>query len=132
VADYLLDTDVASRLIRAERTTVTHLRRSSAKSLAISSVTMAELVYGARLRDDHPALMAAVRGFLARVLVAPLDEAAAEAHARIREHAKRRGRSAGVFDIMIAAHAVALGLTLVTRDSAIKNLKIESLDIVSW
>jgi tRNA(fMet)-specific endonuclease VapC len=93
---------------------------------------MAELLYGARLRDDHPALMAAVRGFLARVLVAPWDEAAAEAHARIREHAKRRGRSAGVFDIMIAAHAVALGLTLVTRDSAIKNLKIESLDIVSW
>ena len=132
MSDYLLDTDVASRLIRAERTAVTNLRRSSAKSLAISSVTMAELLYGARLRDETPAIMAAVRGFLARVSIAPWDEEAAEAHARIREHAKRRGRSAGVFDIMIAAHAEALGLTLVTRDAAIKNLKIDGLSLVSW
>jgi predicted nucleic acid-binding protein len=33
---------------------------------------------------------------------------------------------------MIAAHAEALGMTLVTRDAAIKNLKIETLKIVSW
>jgi predicted nucleic acid-binding protein len=60
------------------------------------------------------------------------DEAAAEAQARIRVLAKRRGRSAGVFDIMIAAHADALGATLVTNDTAIKNLAIAGLRIVSW
>ena len=68
----------------------------------------------------------------ARIAVHPWDEEAAEAHARIRVGAKRLGRSAGAFDIMIAAHAEALGATLVTSDAAVKNLKIEGLKIVSW
>jgi tRNA(fMet)-specific endonuclease VapC len=132
MAEFLLDTDVASRLMRAERKAVTGLRRSSAKSVSISSITMAELLYGARLREENPSIMAAVRAFRARVSVYPWDEAAAEAHARIRVGAKRLGRSAGAFDVMIAAHAEALGATLVTNDAAIKNLKIEGLKIVSW
>ena len=132
MAEFLLDTEVASRLMRAERRAVTSLRRSSAKSVSISTVTMAELLYGARLREDNPSIMAAVRAFLARISVHPWDEAAAEAHARIRVCAKRLGRSAGAFDVMIAAHAEALGATLVTNDVAIKNLKIEGLKIVSW
>ena len=132
MAEFLLDTEVASRLMRAERRAVTSLRRSGAKSVSISSVTMAELLYGARLREDNPSIMAAVRAFLARVSVHPWDEAAAEAHARIRVCAKRLGRSAGAFDVMIAAHAEALGATLVTNNVAVRNLKIEGLKIVSW
>jgi tRNA(fMet)-specific endonuclease VapC len=93
---------------------------------------MAELIYGARLREDNPSVMAAVRAFLQRTSVYPWDEEAAEAHAQIRVTARRLGRSAGAFDIMIAAHAEALGLTLVSNDAAIKNLKIDSLEIVSW
>jgi tRNA(fMet)-specific endonuclease VapC len=132
VAEFLLDTDTASRLIRAERATVTNMRRSGAKALSISSVAMAELLYGARLRVDNPSVMAAVRAFLARISVQPWDEEVAEAHARIRIGAKRLGRSAGTFDIMIAAHAVALDTTLVTSDAALKNLKIDGLKIVAW
>jgi tRNA(fMet)-specific endonuclease VapC len=131
VAEFLLDTEAASRLMRAERSAISNMRKSSAEVVAISSVTMAELVYGARLREDNPSVMAAVRAFLARVVVHPWDEAAAESHARIRILAKRRGRSAGVFDIMIAAHADALGATLVTNDSAIKRLAIDGLKIIS-
>jgi tRNA(fMet)-specific endonuclease VapC len=132
VGDFLLDTEVASRLMRAERRAVTSLRRSGARSVSISSITMAELLYGARLREDKPSVMAAVRAFLTRVAVHPWDEAAAEAHARIRIAAKRLGSSAGIFDIMIAAHAEAIGATLVTSDVAIKNLKIDGLKIVGW
>jgi tRNA(fMet)-specific endonuclease VapC len=132
VAEFLLDTEVASRLMRAERKAVSGLRRSGAKTLSISSVTMAELLYGARLREESPSVMTAVRAFLTRISVHPWDEEAAEAHARIRVVAKRLGRSAGAFDIMIAAHAEALGATLVTSDVAIKNLKIDGLRIVSW
>ena len=131
MAEFLLDTEVASRLMRAERGPVTSLRRSGAQSISISSITMAEPLYGARLREDNPSVMAAVRAFLARISVHPWDEEAAEAHARIRVDAKRLGRSAGAFDIMIAAHAEALGVTLVTSDAAVKNLKIDGLKIVS-
>jgi tRNA(fMet)-specific endonuclease VapC len=98
MADFLLDTNAASRLMRAERKIVTSLRRSGAKSLSISCVTMAELLYGARLREDTPSVMAAVRAFLTRISVHPWDEQAAEAHAQIRVTAKRSGRGAGAFD----------------------------------
>ena len=60
---------------------------------------MAELVYSARLREDNPSVMSAVRAFLARISVHPWDAAAAEAHARIRILARRQGRSAGASDI---------------------------------
>jgi tRNA(fMet)-specific endonuclease VapC len=132
MGEFLLDTEVASRLMRAERRAVTNLRRSGARSISISSVTMAELLYGARLREDKPSVMAAVRAFLSRIPVHLWDKEAAEAHARIRVAAKRLGRGAGIFDIMIAAHAEALGATLVTSDVAIKNLKIAGLKIVGW
>ena len=77
-------------------------------------------------------VLAAVRAFLTRISVHAWDEEAAEAHARIRADAKRLGRNAGAFDLMIAAHAEVLRMTLVTGDTAIKNLKIESLKVVSW
>jgi predicted nucleic acid-binding protein len=115
----LLYTEVPSRLMRAE------LRRSGAKGVSISS-TMAELIYGARLRrrvrqSSRPSAQ------FSRGLKQPLR------HARIRVGAKRLGRSAGKpFDVMIAAHAEALGAILVTSDAAVKNLKITSLKIVSW
>jgi tRNA(fMet)-specific endonuclease VapC len=132
VSEFLLDTEAASRLMRAERSAIAKMRQSGAKAISISSITMAELLYGARLREDNPSVMSAVRVFLARTLIRPWDEAAAEAHARIRILAKRRGQSAGAFDIMIAAHADALGVTLVSNDAAIKNLAIDGLKIVSW
>ena len=53
MAEFLLDTNAASRLMRAERSAVTKMRQSGAKTVAISSVTMAELIYGARLREAN-------------------------------------------------------------------------------
>lgn len=132
MAEFLLDTDTASRLIRADRKTVTAMRRSGATVLSISAVTQSELLYGARLRPDAPAIMTAVRAFLARITVEPWDADAAEQQALIRATAKAQGRSAGVFDIMIAAHARALGATLVTSDAAISNLGVDGLVVVDW
>lgn len=132
MTDFMLDTDTASRLMRAERATVNAMRKSGATSIAISAVTQSELLYGARLKADMPALMAAVQAFLARVTVHAWDADAAELHAEVRAAAKARGRSAGAFDLMIAAHARALGVTLVTSDKAIANLNIVGLTVVSW
>lgn len=129
---FLLDTDTASRLLRADRTTVDCMRRSGATDIALSTVTQSELLFGARLRAQTPALMSAVRAFLARVTVHPFDQAAAERHAEIRAAVRRKGRAAGAFDLMIAAHAHALAVTLVTSDKAIANLGIEGLRISDW
>ena len=132
MTDFLLDTDTASRLMRAERATVNAMRRSGARSISVSAVTQSELLYGAHLRANNSAIMAAVRAFLTHVTVRAWDQEAAEHHADIRVKAKAAGRSAGAFDIMIAAHARALGCTLVTSDKAISNLKVDGLTVVSW
>ncbi len=132
MAGFLLDTDTASRLMRADRTTIKAMRTSGATSIAVSAVTQSELLYGARLRNDKPATMAAVRAFLARVNVHAWDCDAAEIHAQMRADIKSLGRSAGAFDLMIAAHALALGQTLVTSDKAISNLKVNGLKMANW
>jgi hypothetical protein len=64
------------------------MRKSGANTVPISSVTRAELVYGARLRKDNPCVMSALRAFLARGSVHLGDAAAAEAHARIHIFAR--------------------------------------------
>src|SRR5882757_3082529 len=132
MTDFLLDTNTASCLMRNDRSTVNAMRRSGASSIAVSTVTQSELLYGARLRPGTPALMSAVRGFLARVTVHSWDGAAAEMHAAFRAKSRQEGRSAGAFDLMIAAHAQALGATLVTSDKAIGNLNVEGLKVVAW
>lgn len=129
---FLLDTDTASRLLRGERTTVNAMRRSGATDISISAVTQSELLYGARLRMDKPALMTAIRDFLDRVSVEPWGPDAASHHAEIRALAKATGRAAGAFDIMIAAHARALAAILVTSDKAIANLNIPGLQLANW
>jgi hypothetical protein len=58
---FLLDTEAASRLMRAQRSIVARMRQSGAKAISISSVTTAELLYGARLREVNPSVMSAVR-----------------------------------------------------------------------
>jgi len=108
------------------------MRRAGATEIGLSVVTQSELLYGARLRPEKPALMAAVRAFLVRVDVYPWDAAAAEHHAEIRAAARTKGRAAGAFDLMIAAHARALAATLVTSDTAIAKLGIEGLAVTEW
>ena len=76
--------------------------------------------------------MASVRGFLMQVSVLSWDDHAAEHHAEIRAATMRRGRAAGAFDVMIAAHARAVGAALVTSDKAIANLAIPGLIVVDW
>ena len=132
MTEFMLDTDAASRLLRLERPAIAKMRRSGAQSISVSGVTASELLYGAHLRNDKPDMMRFVRNFLLRVTVHPWDETVAETHAGIRATAKRLGRSADPFDIMIAAHALSRGATLVTKDAAIIKLKIDGLAIVSW
>jgi tRNA(fMet)-specific endonuclease VapC len=76
--------------------------------------------------------MSAVRAFLDRVTVHAWDDDAAEQQATILATAKAERRSAGVFDIMIAAHARALGHTLVTSNKAIANLRVDGLKVIDW
>lgn len=129
---YLLDTDTCSYAIRGASSALdARLARARADSLAISSVTRAELRFGLEKRGNPRALSLLVHGFLERVAVLSWDAAAADQFARLRARLERSGTPIGIFDTMIAGHALASKAILVANNR--KHFgKVRSLKIESW
>jgi tRNA(fMet)-specific endonuclease VapC len=119
MSGYLLDTNVASHIIKGDRLDI--LRRLTAvpiDDLALSTVTEAELLYGVAKRGHPPALTERVREFLLRIDVVDWDRNAAGAYGYLRSACDVRGVSLSPLDMMIAAQAMAMGAVLVTPDRA--------------
>jgi tRNA(fMet)-specific endonuclease VapC len=127
---YLLDTNLASYVIKGSVPAVQrHIGRVPMAQLAISAVTEGELLYGVARRPEATRLHAIVKEFLLRVSIAPWDSDVARHYGTLRAAFERQGRPIGNLDMMIGAHALALGAVLVTNDQAfsrIKGLKIEN------
>ena len=125
---WLVDTNV---LIDAVRGRVPRLRQrlqqTAPDDLAVSSITIAELWYGAEKSTDPKRKRAAWSAVLEPYEVLPLDRAAAEIHGRIR-HAARK-HPIGERDLLIAAIALANDLIVVTHNvkeySRVKGLEVE-------
>jgi tRNA(fMet)-specific endonuclease VapC len=126
---YLLDTNTASHMIRKDNQAVDQWRAKVAISeLAVSTVTEGELRFGAARVPQALRLRAAIEEYLLDVTVLPWDSNAAREYGELRASLERDGRTIGSLDMMIAAHALALGFILVSSDSAfrrIKRLKVE-------
>jgi tRNA(fMet)-specific endonuclease VapC len=116
---YLLDTNVASHIIKGDRPDIHRkLLRLRMEDIAISAVTEGELFYGLAKRKYPAALTERVRQFLLRVEVLPWDHHVTQAYGDLRSACEAKGITLAPLDMMIAAHAVAAGATLVTRDKA--------------
>lgn len=93
-------------------------------------MTRAELRFGLALKPQALNLARRVEGFLAAAVTLPWDEAAGDAYGRLRALLRQRGTPIGVYDEMIAAHALAIGATVVTNNtrhfSAVPGLLIEN------
>jgi tRNA(fMet)-specific endonuclease VapC len=126
---YLLDTNTASYVIKGNFPRVRErLLKVPMAEVGISAVTEAELRFGVARKPEAVKLKTAVGEFLLRVDVLPWDSEAAEQYAEVRAFLERTGKPMGNLDIMIAAHALAAQVVLVTHDHVfrrIKRLKIE-------
>jgi tRNA(fMet)-specific endonuclease VapC len=111
---YLLDTDTCVWMMRGREPVSTRAQTVSPADLAVASMTVAELWYGA-IRGMNPKAFDAVRAFLGTgVGILPFDEDAAYQHAEIRNAV--RAQPIGPRDMVIASVAVARGLTVVTSN----------------
>lgn len=118
----LLDTNIASHVIKGNRPEITaHLLALPMADLTISVVTEAELLYGVAKRGYPPKLSARVRAFLCRVTILPWDSEVAGVYGDLRADWAAVGVVLGPLDLMIAAHAVAKGAILISRDKALMN-----------
>ena len=130
-AKYLLDTSILSELVRRPRGRVAHrLAREGEHSVCTSVVVAAELRFGA-LKSGSTALARQVDKVLSAMTVLPLDEPADEEYARLRRDLEMRGRSIGPNDLLIAAHALAAGLTVVTANDR-EFSRVAGLRVDNW
>ena len=127
----MLDTNVVSDLVRQPNGSVAgRVIALDEGTYGISIIVAAELRYGAarsgssRLRQQLDAVLSAME-------TVPLDEPADRHYGMIRSELERIGRPIGHNDLLIAAHARALGATLVTNNTR-EFSRVPDLDIEDW
>lgn len=112
--NYLLDTNAClDFLLERNRPLIRRVEQAYGR-MAVSAVTAAELRVGNRASADPVGDARVIDAFLTGVEVMPFDEAAAGVYG---ETVRRIGMRRGSFDRLIAAHALSLGLTLVTNNA---------------
>jgi tRNA(fMet)-specific endonuclease VapC len=120
---YMLDTNTASYIIKGTHDAIKrHLENVPMASICVSSITQAELLRGVAKKPEAKHLPVIVNEFLLRVEILPWDSHAAKAYAELRTACEKNGKSLGVMDMLIAAHSVSSGATLVTNDKAFYNV----------
>ena len=128
---YLLDTNTASYAIKGNITRVRErLHNVASSDVAISAVTEAELRFGLAKYPEASRLKVIVEEFLRFADIRSWDSDAARQYAVVRSAAEREGRPIGSLDMMIAAHALALGAVLVTSDRVFR--RVVGLKIEDW
>lgn len=129
---YVFDTDVISALLRRDGLTKLHRRlaRVPARSQCTTSITLAELSYGAQ-KVGKPELYDRVRRILSDVETLAFDVAAAEVYGPLRARLERRGARLDEADLRIASIALAHDCTLVTGN--VRHFaRIEDLRVENW
>ena len=99
--------------------------------MAISAVTLGELVYGAEKSAQPERNLADIEGLVARLEVLPFDSSAATHFGQLRAELAKVGRPIGPYDQMIAGHARSLGLILVTNNTS-EFERVPGLRIDNW
>ncbi|PHV09551.1 VapC toxin family PIN domain ribonuclease [Chitinimonas sp. BJB300] len=127
----MLDTNMVSHIIKGSLPAVREkLVTVPMAQVCISAITEGELRFGVAKRPDSPKLHAAIHEFLLRVDTLPWDSAAAESYGELRASLERAGKPLGNLDMLIAAHAMAASVTLITNDKAF--LQVKGLQVEDW
>lgn len=113
---YLLDTNIAIFVIRQRPPQALEVFNRHAADMAISTITLAELMHGAEKSSRRESNLAVVEDFCSRLDVLPYGPKAAQHYGSIRATLEARGESIGVSDLHIAAHARSEGLVVVTNN----------------
>lgn len=113
---YMLDTNICIFTIKNRPQPVREAFNRHAGQLCISSVSLMELIYGAEKSASPEKNLSVVEGFAARLEVLAYDEMAASHTGQLRAELARAGMPIGPYDQMIAGHARARGLIVVTNN----------------
>ena len=129
---YMLDTNICVYIIKKSPPQVFEkFETFSRDDICISSITLAELEYGICKSIFSRRNRTAVTIFVSNLKILPFDEAAATEYGEIRATLERHDTPIGMNDLLIAAHARASGLTLVTNN--IREFeRVDGLQVENW
>jgi tRNA(fMet)-specific endonuclease VapC len=128
---FLLDTNICIYAIKNKPSQVlARLRAHEVDGIGISSISVAELFFGAA-KSGSPRNLEALRHFLGPLEIADFDAAAAEIYGGVRHALERAGSPLGPLDTQIAAHALALGAVLVTNNTR-EFARVSGLVLDNW
>lgn len=128
----MLDTNTCIYIIkRRPQSVLERFQSFPVGDIGISSITLAELEYGAAKSAQPRKNREALEQFVSPLSVAAFDRGATEAYGRIRAALERRGLPIGSMDMLIAAHAVSLGVNLVTNNER-EFRRVSGLRVENW
>ena len=127
---YLLDTNILSDLVRNPQGVIAaKIAKAGEDTVCTSIIAAAELRYGA-IRSNSAKLAERIDLILSALEILPLETPADHRYAALRHHLTRQGTPIGPNDLLIAAHALAIDLTVITANvaefSRVPGLKIEN------
>ena len=128
---YMLDTNICIYIIKQKpKDVIEKFRKLRNADICISSITYSELLYGAGKSTNIAKNLIALTMFLSNIEVLPYDENASVDYGLLRAKLEKEGTPIGPLDMLIAAHAKSLNMTLVTNNlkefKRVKGLKLEN------
>lgn len=128
---YMLDTNIVSALLRhPDGNAAKRIGEVGPDAICVSIITAAELRYGCAKKGSAK-LLAHVEAILESVQVLPLDVPADTEYGGIRAELEAAGKPIGANDLLIAAHAYAIGAVLVTDNTGEFN-RVRGLRVENW
>jgi len=128
---YLLDTNAVSIwATRSSANLLEKVTRIHPAEMGICSLVKMELLYGLELRPNLK-WSDTVRGLIAHFRVLAFDETSAQYAAQVRAKLKLLGTPIGHYDVLIAATALAHGLTVVTHNTR-EFSRVAGLQVEDW
>lgn len=128
----MLDTNICIYIIkRKPESVLKHFLDYRVGDVGISSITLAELRYGVAKSKYKEKNAKALEEFTIPLEIVSFDEASALAYGEIRSALEAAGSPIGAMDMLIAAHAISLGVQLVTNNTR-EFSRIPGLTLLDW
>lgn len=129
---YMLDTNICIYIIKQKpKSVIDKLKKMKNANICISSITYSELLYGAEKSSNIAKNLLALTMFLSNIEILSYDESASIDYGIIRSKLEKQEKIIGPLDMLIAAHAKSLNITLVSN-----NLKeferVDGLKLENW
>jgi tRNA(fMet)-specific endonuclease VapC len=128
----MLDTNMCIYIIKQKpKKVINNFKKLSFSEVGISSIVLSELEYGVVKSTKPTQNRLALTQFLAPLEILPYDDIAAFYYGKLRTHLQKMGTPIGSLDMLIAAHTLSVGCSLVTNNVS-EFQRVPRLKILNW